>query len=159
MNDIVKGTLIGVVTGLITSGIVYATTEKLVWNVSLPLWIWLVISSGLALLFFIVFALIRDYRIYDLVSVITEDRFDNPFEYIWKFKRSRHGYYRTYGDESTNIHTKKPLVDLNNERVVTIGHDVLDETNKMILQLWQIASMNEKMGERLKPVLEYLNWV
>ena len=48
---------------------------------------------------------------------------------------------------------------MNNERVVTIGHEVPEETIKMILQLWLIGSMDKKMGERLKPVLEYLNWV
>lgn len=159
MNDIVKGILIGVVSGLITSGIVYAITERIIWNVSLPLWIWLAISSGMTLLIFIVRALIREYRVYSLVSEFTEGRFGNSFEYTWKFKRSRHGYYRAYGYEATDIHTRKPLVDMNNERVVTIGHEVPEETIKMILQLWLIASVDKKMGERLKPVLEYLNWV
>ena len=80
MNDIVKGILISVVSGLITSGIVYAITEKFVWNVSLPLWIWLTISSRLALLIFIVRAIIRDYRVFNLVSKFTEGRFGNSFE-------------------------------------------------------------------------------
>lgn len=66
----------------------------------------------------------------------------------WKFKRSRHGYYRAYRYEATDIHTRKPIVDMNNERVVTIGHEVPEETMKMILKLWLIASMNKRKWEK-----------
>ena len=48
---------------------------------------------------------------------------------------------------------------MNNERVHTLGHEIPEETIKMILQLWLMGSMNKKMGERLKLVLEYLHWV
>lgn len=159
MNDTLKGILIGIVSGLITSGIVYAITEQFIWNMSLPLWIWLAFTSGLALLIYLVRVAVREYRIYNLISEFTEGRFGDSYEYTWRFKRSKYGIYRAYGYEATDIHTKRPLAEMNNERVVTFGHEVPEETIKMILQLWLIGSMDKKMGERLKPVLEYLNWV
>ena len=69
MNDTVKGILIGVVSGLITSGVVYAITEHFIWNISLPLWIWLAVTSGLALLIYIVRVAVREYRIYNLLHI------------------------------------------------------------------------------------------
>ena len=159
MNDTVKGIIIGIVSGLITSGIVYAITEKFIWNVSMPLWIWLTITAGVALVIYITRIVIREYRVYNLISEFTEGRFGDSYDYTWKFKRSKYGVYRAFGYEATEIRLKKPLAEMNNERVHTFGHEVPEETIKMILQLWLIGSMNKKMGERLKPVLEYLHWV
>lgn len=155
MNDTLKGILIGIVSGLITSGIVYAITKQFVWNMTLPLWIWLAFTSGLVLLIYMVRVVARRYRIYNLVSEFTEGRFGDSYEYTWRFKRSKHGIYRAYGYEATDIHTKRPLAELHND----FGHEVPEETIKMILQLWLIGSVDKKMGEKLKPILEYLNWV
>jgi hypothetical protein len=159
MNDTVKGIIIGIVSGLITSGIVYSITEKFIWNMSMPLWIWLAITAGIAFFIYITRIIIREYRVYNLISEFTEGRFGDSYEYTWKFKRSKYGVYRAFGYEATEIRLKKPLAEMNIERVHTFGHEVPEETIKMILQLWLIASMDKKMGERLKPVLEYLNWV
>ena len=159
MNDIVKGIIIGIVSGLITSGIVYAITEKFIWNMPMPLWIWLTITIGMAFFICITRIVIREYRAYSLISEFTEGRFGDSYEYTWKFKRSKYGVYRAFGYEATEIRLKKPLAEMNNEKVQTFGHEVPEATIKMILQLWLIGSMNKKMGERLKPVLEYLNWV
>ena len=159
MNDIVKGIIIGVFSGLITSGIVYAITEQLIWTVSLPLWIWLAITAGILLVIYISRIIIREYRVYNIISEFTEGIFGDSYEYTWKFKRSKYGIYRAYGYEATEIHLKRTLNEMNNERVHTSGHEVPESTIKMILQLWLIASMDKKMGEKLKPVLEYLNWV
>ena len=159
MNDIVKGIIIGVVSGLITSGIVYAITEQFIWNVSVPLWIWLAITAGMAFVIYITRIIIMEIRVYNLISEFTEGRFGDSYEYVWKFKRSKYGVYRAYGYEATEIHLKRPLNEMDNERVHTFGHEVPEATIKMILQLWLIASMDKKMGEELKPVLEYLNWV
>lgn len=159
MNNIVKGIIIGIISGLITSGIVYALTEKFIWNVSVPLWIWVAITVGIVFVIYITRIIIREYRVYNLISEFTEGRFGDSYEYTWKFKRSKYGAYRSYGYEATEIRLKKPLAEMNNEKVHTLGHEVPEETIKMILQLWLMGSMNKKMGERLKPVLEYLHWV
>lgn len=159
MNDTVKGIIIGIISGLITSGIVYAITEKFIWNVSMPLWIWLAITAGIAFVIYITRIIITEYRVYNFISEFTEGRFGDSYEYTWKFKRSKYGVYKAYGYEATEIRLKKSLAEMNNEKVNTFGHEVPEETIKMILQLWLVASMDKKMGERLKPVLEYLNWV
>lgn len=44
MKDTIKGIIIGVVSSLIASGIVYGITEKSLWNIQLPLWGWLALS-------------------------------------------------------------------------------------------------------------------
>ena len=44
MKDTIKGIIIGVVSSLIASGIIYGTTEKFLWNIQLPLWGWLVLE-------------------------------------------------------------------------------------------------------------------
>lgn len=36
MKDTIKGIIIGVVSSLIASGIIYGTTEKFLWNIQLP---------------------------------------------------------------------------------------------------------------------------
>ena len=159
MNDTVKGIIIGIVSGLITSGIVYAITEQFIWNVSMPLWVWLAITAGTACVIYITHIIIRECRVYNLISEFTEGRFGDSYEYTWKFKRSKYGVYRAYGYEATEVRLKKSLNEMNNERVYTLGHEVPEETIKMILQLWLIGSMDKKMGEKLKPVLEYLHWV
>ena len=48
---------------------------------------------------------------------------------------------------------------MNNNRIITCGHEVPEETIKMFIQLILIANIDKKMGEQLQPTLEYLNWV
>ena len=158
MNDTLKGIIIGVVSGLITSGIVYTITKQFIWELSFPLWIWLIVTSGILALIYLARIVIRKYRVYNLVSELNEGVFGDSFVYSWRFKRGKNGIYSVYGYEATDIHTKKPLYEMNNDRVHTGGHEVPEETIKMFLQLILIANINKKMGEKLKPILEYLHW-
>jgi hypothetical protein len=48
---------------------------------------------------------------------------------------------------------------MNNGKRFTCGHEVPEETIKMFVQLIIIANVDKKMGETLKPVLEYLHWI
>lgn len=157
MNDTIKGIIIGVVSSLIASGIMYSITKQLLWNLSLPIWLWLVISFGLVLLIYIIRVVIRQYRIYNLISEFTEGRFGDSCTYTWSYKRSSHGKYRAYGYEATNIQMKKQKRD-NNVFDLANGHEVPEETIKMFIQLILIANIDKKMEEKLKPVLEYLHW-
>lgn len=158
MNDIIKGIIIGVVSSLIASGIMYFITKQLLWNLSLPIWLWLVISFGLIFIIYIIRVVIRQRRIYNFISEFTEGRFGDSYEYTWRFKRSKHGIHRAFGYEATDIRTKKPLNEMNNDRVHTCGHEVPEHTIKMFIQLIIIANIDKKLGEQLKPVLEYLHW-
>jgi len=159
MNDTLKGIVIGVVSGLISSGIFYALTKQFLWNVSLPLWVWLSITAGTFFLIYVIKAIVRKWRIYNFISEFTECSFGDSYVYTWSYKRSKHGRYRAFGYEATNIRTKTPLSEMNNSRVITCGHEVPEETIKMFIQLILIANVDKKMGEQLQPTLEYLNWV
>lgn len=158
MNDTIKGIIIGIVSSLIASGIMYFITKQLLWNLALPIWLWLVISLGIVLLIYIIRIAIREYRVYNLITEFTEGRFGDSFVYTWRYKRSKNGFYSAYGYEATDIHTKKPLDEMNNDRVHTCGHEVPEETIKMFIQLILIANIDKKMEEKLRPVLEYLHW-
>ena len=48
-----KGIITGVVSSLIAAGIFWFLTEKLLWCLSLPLWIWLIVTLFIAIVFFI----------------------------------------------------------------------------------------------------------
>ena len=69
MNDTVKGIIIGVVSGLITSGIVYTITKQFIWELSFPLWIWLIVTSGIVALIYLARIVIRKYRVYQLLRI------------------------------------------------------------------------------------------
>ena len=158
MNDTFKGIIIGIISSLIASGIVYAITESFVWNFSLPLWIRLCISVGVLAVIYIVQKIILWFKVKKLISEFTEASFGDSYVYTWKYKRSRKGRYSAYGYEATEIRTKKPLAEMNNEKTATFGHEVPETTIKMIIQLLIIANVDKKMGKQLKNVIEYLYW-
>ena len=158
MNDTFKGIIIGVISSLIASGIIYAITESFVWEFPLPLWIWLCISVGVLAVIYIVQKIILWFKVKKLISEFTEASFGDSYVYTWKYKRSRKGRYSAYGYEATEIRTKKPLAEMNNERTLTFEHEVPEEKIKMIIQLLIIANIDKKMGKQLNNVLEYLYW-
>ena len=47
---------------------------------------------------------------------------------------------------------------MNNDRTITLGHEIPEETIKMIIQLLIIANIDKKKGSQLKNVLKYLDW-
>lgn len=54
MKDTIKGIIIGVVSSLIASGIIYGITEKFLWNIQLPLWGWLVLTLVILFAFYLI---------------------------------------------------------------------------------------------------------
>ena len=158
MNDTFKGIIIGVISSLIASGIVYAITESFVWNFSLPLWIWLCISLGIFVLIYSIHKIVIYHKVKNFISEYTEGAFGDSYVYTWKYKRSRKGQYSAYGYEAIDIRTKTPLSEMNNDKTITFGHKVPETTIKMIIQLLIIANVDKKKGAKLKNVLEYLYW-
>lgn len=158
MNDTFKGIIIGVISSLIASGIIYAITESFVWSFTLPLWIWLCISLSIFLLTYTIRKVVICCKVKNFISEFTEGSFGNSYVYTWKYKRCRKGEYSAYGYEATDIHTKKPLAEMNNDRTITLGHEIPEETIKMIIQLLIIANIDKKKGSQLKNVLKYLDW-
>lgn len=78
MKDTIKGIIIGVVSSLIASGIIYGTTEKFLWNIQLPLWGWLVLTLVILFAFYFIKRLILLHKIRDIISEYTEGAF-------WRF--------------------------------------------------------------------------
>lgn len=158
MNDTFKGIIIGVISSLIASGIIYAITESFVWEFSLPLWIWLCISLGIFVLIYAIRRIVICYKVKNFISGYTEGAFGDSYVYTWKYKRTRKGQYSAYGYEVTDIRTKTPIAELKDEKKFIPGHEVPEATIKMIIQLLIIANVDKKRGAKLKSVLEYLYW-
>ena len=158
MNDTFKGIIIGVISSLIASGIVYAITESFMWDFHLPLWIWLSISVVVLVIIYIVQKIIIYYKVKNFISEFTDSAFGDSYVYTWKYKRTRKGQYSAYGYEATDIRIKTPLSEMNNGKTITLGHEVPETTIKMIIQLLIIANVDKKNGAKLKSVLEYLYW-
>lgn len=91
MNDTFKGIIIGVISSLIASGIIYAITESFVWNFTLPLWIWLCISLSIFLLTYTIRKVVICCKVKNFISEFTEGSFGNSYVYTWKYKRCRKG--------------------------------------------------------------------
>ena len=128
-------------------------------SLQIPLWSWLLITIGIIFVHDIIYYLIKRHHVKEIINEFTECSFGDSFVYTWNYKRTKDGRYSAYGYEATNIRTKIPLAEMNNETVHTCGHEVPENTIKLFIQLIMIASIDKKMTKQLKPVLEYLNWV
>lgn len=153
-----KGFITGFISSVIASGFIWLITRKLTWNIELPLWIWL--SGTLCVLMFVYLfcLLVQRVRVIRAISEYKEGVFGDSYEYTWEYKRSK-GIYSVYGYEPYKIRTKRPLSELNNEHTITIGHEVPESTIKMFIQLMLISKIDKKTGEKLMPVINYLNWM
>jgi len=159
MKDTIKGIIIGVVSSLIASGIIYGTTEKFLWNIQLPLWGWLVLTLVILFAFYFIKRLILLHKIRDIISEYTEGAFGDSYVYTWEFKRNRKGQYSVYGYEATKIALKKSLAEQNNEHIFTCGHEVSEQIIKMMIQLTLMSMIKKRLGVLLRPTLEYLHWI
>ena len=144
MKDTIKGIIIGVVSSLIASGIIYGITEKLLWNIQLPLWSWLALTLVFLFAFYLIKHLILLHKIRDVISEYTEGTFGDSY---------------VYGYEATKIALKKPLPELNNEHTFTCGHEVPEQIIKMMIQLTLISMIKQRLGVLLRPTLEHLHWI
>ena len=79
MNDTLKGIIIGVISSLIASGIIYAITESFVWNFPLPLWIWLCISLGIFVLLDAIRKIVICHKVKVFMSEFTEGAFGDSY--------------------------------------------------------------------------------
>ena len=153
-----KSILTGVVSSLVAAGILWLVSEKLLWCLSMPVWIWLFITVFLLFLIYAIRIVVKKYRVHDLISEFTEGRFGDGLVYTWKFKKSKNGRYSVYGYEATEIRRKTLLSGKNVEVYNFSGYEVSEETIKMVIQLVMISRIEKRIGDKLKPVLEYMNW-
>lgn len=157
MNNTVRTIAIGTVSGLIASGILKLIST--LWEITLQSWLWFAITAGTVILLFVIWLVIRKSRIHKFLSEFKECSLGNSYVYTWDYKQSRKSRYSAYGYEATNIRTKEPLHEMNHGNKYTFGHEVPEETIKIFIQLYMIASIDKTMREKLKPILEYLNWL
>ena len=120
MNDVLKGILIGVVSILIASGIIYVITKQFVWNAAPPLWVWLAITIVLAVLVYVTMWDVRKYPVLTILSEFTEGNI------FGKTNKGKKRLYNAFGYEATDIRTKNPLSEMKNEH--TSGHEIPEDT-------------------------------
>ncbi|MEY8590341.1 hypothetical protein AALK14_02675 [Butyricimonas hominis] len=159
MKETIKGIIIGIISSITASGVIYAITERFLWNIRLPLWIWLIVSVGLYLIIRLIKYLVLLYKVRNVVSEYTEGCFGNSYTYMWEFKKCKNGQYSVYGYEPTKIMLKKPLSELNNGNIYTYGHEVPENTIKLIIQLTLICTVDKSMRGKLQSVIEYLHYI
>ena len=159
MNTL-KGIIIGVFSSLIAAGIIYITTKySTIWSMMLPLWLWIVITMVSLLFLSIGYFIVNKLRFRKLVFEFTEGSFGNSYVYTWNYKRSKDSKYSAFGYEATDIHTKIPLSEMNNEKVFTYGHQVPEETIKLCIQLLLIAKIDKRIGKDITSLLDYMSWI
>ena len=150
-----KNILIGVVSGLVTNIILFVLAKYHVLNVTLPLWVYLIITClGYGIIVLALY-LIRYNKIQKILKEYKEGAFGDSYVYIWEYKKSK-GEYSIYGYEPYSIRLKRPLSELNNEHTVTFGHEVSEETIKRIIQLSIFAMVDKTAKEKLMPTIEFL---
>jgi len=159
MNSL-KGIIIGVFSSLIAAGIIYIITKySTIWSIMLPLWLWIVITTISLLFLSIGYIIVYKLRVRKLVFEFTEGSFGNSYVYTWNYKRSKDSKYSAFGYEAIDIHTKTHLSEMNNEKVLTYGHQVPEETIKMCVQLFLIAKIDKRIGKDFSSILDYMSWI
>lgn len=153
-----KSILTGVVSSLIAAGICWFTSEKLLWCLSIPLWMWLIVTLIVAIVIILVCSIVKKHRITQAISEYKEGTFGDSYEYTWEYRKSN-GPYSVYGYEPYQIRTKRPVAELNNEHTITYGHEVFEDNIKRIIQITIICMVDKKMKDKLQPTLEYLHYI
>lgn len=153
-----KDIINSIVGSLITSGILYFLTEKLLWELHLPLWLWLLFTCIVVILVLSISAIVKKTKVFNAIQEYKEGCFGNSYDYVWEYRKSN-GPYSAYGYEAYNIRTKHPLNELNNEHTITYGHEVNEHNAKRIIQLTIVAMVNKDMAKLLQPTIEYLHYL
>lgn len=156
-NNLATNILIGIGSGLVTNLILFVLSKYHVLNVTLPLWIYLIITClGYGILVLVLYV-IKYNKIQKVLKEFKEGSFGDSYVYTWEYKKSN-GKYSIYGYEPCSIRLTRPLSELNNEHTITYGHEVPEETIKMFIQLVVISNVEKRLRNNLIPVIEYLNW-
>lgn len=78
-----KDIIVGLITFCITSIL------KEIWDIQLPLWIWLIVLVGVFGLGYAIYRLFLWYRVRRIISEFTESAFGDSFVYTWKYKKTQ----------------------------------------------------------------------
>lgn len=154
----IKGIIIGVISSLIASGILYSITEKWLWNYNIPVWIWLTASVAVYLIDRIILWIIFKKKLGNILSEYKEGYMGDSFPYTWEYKKSN-GPYSVYGYEPYNIKIKDETKEkLSKPNTYVFGHDVPEDALKRYIQLQIVYMMNKKLQPYLIHSLQFLNY-
>ena len=157
-KETIKGVIIGVISSLIASGILYSITKEWLWNYDFPIWLWLSVTIVVYLIYKLSKYLIFRKRLNDILSEYKEGFIGDSFPYTWEYKKSN-GPYNVYGYEPYNVKIKEETKEkLSKPNTYICGHDVPEDTLKRYIQLSIIYMMNKELKTFILPTLEYLNY-
>lgn len=154
-NNLATNILIGIGSGLVTNLILFVLSKYHVLNVTLPLWVYLIITCLGYGIFVLVLYVIKYNKIQQVLKEYKEGSFGDSYVYTWEYKKSK-GKYSIYGYEPCSIRLMRPLSELNNEHTITYGHEVSEENIKRIIQLSIFAMVDKTAKEKLMPTIDYL---
>lgn len=158
-REAIKGIIIGVISSLIASGVFYVITKKWLWNILVPLWIWLIICLCFIAIYCLWIYIRRQLRIKNTLSEYRESCFGNSYQYVWEYKQS-HGKYSALGYEPYNIRLKDEVKEaLSRSNTFVYGHAVPEDSIKRIIQLTIIFMVDKKMRKVIEPTLKYLHYI
>lgn len=157
-KETIKGIIIGVISSLIASGILYSITEKWLWTYNFPVWLWLSVTVGVYLIYKLIKYLIFRRRLNGILSEFKEGYMGDSFPYTWEYKKSN-SPYSVYGYEPYNIKIKEETKEkFSKPNTYVYGHDVPEDALKRYIQLSVIYMVNERLQTFILPTLEYLNY-
>lgn len=157
-KETIKGIIIGVISSLIASGILYSITEKWLWNYNLPAWLCLLVIVVVYLIYRLSRYLNFKRRLNNFLSEFKEGYLGDSFPYTWEYKKSN-SPYSVYGYEPYNIKIKfETKEQISKPNTYVCGHDVSEEALKRFIQLYVIYIMNKDLRPYIQPTLEYLNY-
>lgn len=157
-KETIKGIIIGVISSLIASGILYSITEKWLWNYNLPVWLWLSVTVVVYLTYNLSKYLIFKRKLNNLLSEFKEGYMGDSFPYTWEYKKSN-SPYSVYGYEPYNIKIKDETKEkMSKPNTYVCGHDISEDTLKRFIQLYVVYRMNKDLRPYIQLSLEYLNY-
>lgn len=158
-KETIKGIIIGVISSLIASGLIYFFTKEWIWNYNIPLWICLVLTILVYLLFKLTGYLRFKHRLQHILSEYREGYIGNTYPYTWEFRKSK-GEYNVYGYEPYQIRIKDETKERLSQPNVYVfdGHDVPEVALKRYIQLQIVYAMNNDIRTYIMPTLEYLHF-
>lgn len=157
-KETIKGIIIGIISSLIASGIIYFCTKEWLWNYHIPIWIWLTISVAVYGLYEGISYLKHVRRLKGILSEFKECAIGDSFPYTWEYKKGN-GPYSVYGYEPYNIKIKEETKEkMSKPNTYVCGHDVSEDTLKRFIQLYVVYRMNKDLRPYIQLSLEYLNY-
>ncbi len=109
-DNLIKSLLVSVISGLITTVIIFILEKTQVLNVSIPLWLYLTLTCVVFGIVLFVLSIINYFHIQKITNTFKESSFGDSYVYTWEYKRGK-GKYSVYGYEpykiQLNVHYQK----------------------------------------------------